>query len=311
MQETAEVLVSVAITAYNHERFIAAALESVLSQKTDFKFEIIVGDDGSDDRTTEIVSSFQQRFPQSIRVVRPPENEGLFKNVMHILNVCRGEYIALMDGDDRWTSDDKLQQQVGFLRNNEAYAGCFHDARIVLTDAEDRKTSSYSESYRSYSQFNHYRPDFFAWDLLERVVIPTSSLVFRKGNLEKELLNYEMISASLDWVAQLMMIKDSKFRYFNETWSVYNNNKGGMTKKVATSAFIDNNILVLRKLLNDDYYQNLRHHVHEALAVEMVNKFFLDDPSISKPDRIALVLRYFLHTQKQLFYRTANLLEQL
>ena len=302
---------SLVIAAYNHEKFIAEALESILLQKVDFDYDIIVGEDGSSDHTAEIIESYALKYPQKIKLLKADSNVGLFKNAMGMFRACTGEYMAFMDGDDRWTHPDKLQKQVDFLDANKDYAGCFHDARIVQYDTDEHTGLERYSAYHYYSQFNHYRPDLHPWDLIERTIMPTCSLVFRRCDLVQQLERYREVNASLDWIAQLMIIKNSKFRYFNETWSVYNNNRGGMTKKVTTESFVHNNIHALRKLLTDDYYRNLKHHIYRSLATEMVNLFFLTESKKSMNGRWKILLRYLLHQQQYMFYRVKNLLEQL
>lgn len=310
MSEKTNVKFSIVIAAFNHEKFIAQALESVLSQVVNFNYEIIVGEDLSGDDTIKIVESFQKAHPDKIKVLKTKVNNGLFKNAMRMFEACSGEYLGMMDGDDRWTDVNKLQKQVDFLDQNQEYAGCFHDAEIVQIDSGSKGLAQY-DTYRSYSQFNHYRSEFYPWDCIERTIIPTCSLVFRNCDLVKQLENYSGVNCSLDWVAQLMIIKYSKFKYFNETWSVYNNNKGGMTKKVPRRSFIENNIFVLKKLLTDDYYHNLKHHIYESLARETTNMFFLEEAEITKKMRLSMIFQYFLYQQKYIFYRVRSLVRKL
>jgi glycosyltransferase involved in cell wall biosynthesis len=125
---------SVMLKAYNHEPFIAQAIESVLAQQTSFPFEIVIGEDCSTDRTREIVMGFAARHPGRIRVLAHARNLGMTRNTMVLYGDCRGEYIAWLDGDDYWTSPDKLQRQVDFLDANPDHSVCFHDVLVVTPD---------------------------------------------------------------------------------------------------------------------------------------------------------------------------------
>src|SRR5438552_5521342 len=120
---------SVALLAYNHERYIAQALQSVLSQQLASAFEIVVGDDASTDGTREIISGFQRMHIDRLRTIFPDRNLGSHGNKMwrQVLEGCRGEYIALLDGDDYWTSPEKLQTQVAFLDTHPECVACFHN----------------------------------------------------------------------------------------------------------------------------------------------------------------------------------------
>lgn len=107
--------VSVLILAHNHEKYIAQAIESVLAQKTDFAYEIIVGEDCSTDRTREIVLNYRRKFPQIVRTFLPESNVGMHLNFREVFGRSRGGYLAFLDGDDYWTDSGKLQIQARAL----------------------------------------------------------------------------------------------------------------------------------------------------------------------------------------------------
>ena len=108
-------LVSVIVVTYRHEAFIAQAVESALSQKTDFPIEILISEDCSPDRTREIVTDLQRRHPETIRLFLSERNQNDNEVITRAWKVARGRYIACLDGDDYWTDPLKLQKQVEFL----------------------------------------------------------------------------------------------------------------------------------------------------------------------------------------------------
>lgn len=118
---------------YNHARYIAQAVESVLAQKTTFPYEIVIGDDCSTDGTREIVVELQRRFPEKIRLILHPQNLGLLgkKNLVATFAECRGDYLAYLEGDDYWDEPDKLERQADFLDTNPRFVGCFHDIQML------------------------------------------------------------------------------------------------------------------------------------------------------------------------------------
>lgn len=125
-------LVSVWMVTYNHEKFIAKALESVLMQKTSFGFEIVIGEDCSTDRTRSIIESYVSRFGEIIKPIYQTNNVGAFRNAYEFaLPLCNGKYIACLEGDDYWTDPLKLQKQVDFLEANPEFIFSFHDAMIL------------------------------------------------------------------------------------------------------------------------------------------------------------------------------------
>jgi glycosyltransferase involved in cell wall biosynthesis len=108
-------LVSVVMLTYNHEPYIAQAIEGVLSQETDFPIELIIGEDCSTDRTREIVLEFQRRHPEMIRVLFSEKNIGMHKNFRRTALAARSKYIAFCEGDDWWHRRDKLKLQIPFF----------------------------------------------------------------------------------------------------------------------------------------------------------------------------------------------------
>lgn len=118
---------SVLVLTHNHEAFLAQALDSVLMQETTFAYEIIVGEDGSTDQTRAIVEDYHRRYPDLIRPVYQAGNAGVGANLRASFRACRGQYLALLEGDDYWTSPRKLQQQVDWLDAHPDYTMCYHD----------------------------------------------------------------------------------------------------------------------------------------------------------------------------------------
>ncbi|MDD2284078.1 MAG: glycosyltransferase [Paludibacter sp.] len=114
-------VVSVYMITYNHEPYIAQAIEGVLIQETDFSIELVIGEDCSTDRTREIVLEYQKKHPDIIRVITSEKNVGAKKNGNRTRPLCRGKYIAFCEGDDYWHHPKKLQKQVDYL---EAHPEC-------------------------------------------------------------------------------------------------------------------------------------------------------------------------------------------
>jgi glycosyltransferase involved in cell wall biosynthesis len=125
------IMVSICCLTYNQERFVAQAIESFLMQETNFKVEIIVGNDCSTDGTASVVEAFIQKYPGRIRMVSTAKNMGPHYNMINVLKGCKGKYIALCEGDDYWTDPFKLQKQVDFLEKNTEYIICCHYTNVV------------------------------------------------------------------------------------------------------------------------------------------------------------------------------------
>jgi len=114
-------VVSVHMITYNHEPYIRQAIEGVMMQKTDFEFELVIGEDCSTDTTREICFEYQKRYPDKIRVLWWYENVSKVGGNFHrVLSRCRGEYLAFCEGDDYWMDSYKLADQIRLLKVNHA-----------------------------------------------------------------------------------------------------------------------------------------------------------------------------------------------
>ena len=131
MDKKNDVRVSVCMVTYNQKDYIADAIESVLMQKTDFKFRLLVGDDASTDGTTEIVRKYAEKYPDIIKPVFHEKNVGPGNNSIGLYKEVDTEYVALCDGDDYWIDPLKLQKQVDFLDKNKDYTGVFTQVKVV------------------------------------------------------------------------------------------------------------------------------------------------------------------------------------
>src|SRR5262249_16556755 len=123
-------LVDVAVVTYNHARFIRQALDSVLSQETSFDVRILVGDRCSTARTQAILSEYDRAHPGKVITIFHAKNEGILspnRIGLKVLAKCTSKYVAMLDGDDYWTDDQKLRLQVDVLEKRPDIAICFHN----------------------------------------------------------------------------------------------------------------------------------------------------------------------------------------
>src|ERR1044071_3542733 len=164
--------VSVVMITYNHEQFIAQAIESVLMQETSFDFELVIGEDCSTDRTREIVCDFQRRFPDKVRLLLHDKNQGASRNFVATYLACTGEYVALLEGDDYWISPGKLQKQVDFLDQHPEYAICFHNAVTFWQDSSREIRIEIPGGQKDTIGIT---------DILKGLYMPTGSVVLRRG----------------------------------------------------------------------------------------------------------------------------------
>lgn len=147
-KDDSNVMVSVICITYNHASFIETALNSILMQKTHFRYEILLRDDASTDGTSDIVRSYAEKYPNIVRAVIEPENT-YSKGVTPwgvLFPMSKGKYLAHCEGDDYWTDNTKLEQQVSFLENNSDYVICYHDY-FVIDDTSGELLASAPEKH--------------------------------------------------------------------------------------------------------------------------------------------------------------------
>ncbi len=262
--------ITVAILSRNHASTVERAILSVLSQKVTYSYQLLLFDDASTDHTQEILQKYHLQKPENIKLFLFDQNEGPVKRAKQIYENSKSKYLCWLDADDYWTYEYKLQTQIDFLEQHPEYVGCFHDAQIISSIKNTNETFQHQtlQKYKYYSQFNHYEPDFYPYHLLMRNIIPTASLVFRLKNFDAFFNHYILPPYSFSWAFHLYIIRNSKFYYFNECWSVYYNHAEGISKKIPAEHFTLNNIKILKWYKNDAFYKKYKNKLFYSIAQE-------------------------------------------
>ncbi len=236
---------SVCLTTYNHEQFIAQAIESVLMQQTTFDYEIIIGEDDSSDNTRAIVKDYKERFADRIRLFLNSRDTVIYINgkptglwnFINKLNNTRGKYIALLDGDDYWTSPQKLQKQVDILESDQSLGGCFHETQLVYEDGSLGKIYGRDVNDLMYQDdtITAYSP------------FHTSSFVFRKEALQIPDWFHETQSA--DMALFSIVSAFGPLKKIPEIMSIYRKHKGGISNRPdVIDKFTNNRIRLIERL---------------------------------------------------------------
>ena len=210
---------------YNQKDFIKDALDGFVMQNTNFPFVVIVHDDKSTDGTSDIILEYAKKYPDIIIPVIESENQWSKGGLKHIVNIMNshyriGKYIAFCEGDDYWTSPDKLQTQIDFLESHPDYSMCFHSAKkkyecnsIAWINCENIKDKDYD-----------------ATDLFINWTVPTASVVCRKEAMEfyANIMGAERIQ-NYDIFIILSCAMTGKIRGFSKQMSVYRIQGEGLT----------------------------------------------------------------------------------
>lgn len=219
-------VVSVCVQTYQHASYIKDCLDGILMQKTDFPFEILLGEDASTDGTREICMEYAQKYPEKIKLfLHHRENNikingnpsGRF-NMLYNLYSARGEHIAFCEGDDYWTDPLKLQKQVGFLENNNDYSFSFHPVKVK----NEIKESNYA--YPSPS-----KQTLLFKDILKKHYIATCSIVFKSCYFQPSYPKFFFNCIMGDIPLELILVSKGKVYFFKEYMAIYRKNAGGIT----------------------------------------------------------------------------------
>ena len=207
-----QLLVSIVMITYGHEKYIRQAIECILMQEGDFDLELIIANDCSPDNTDVIISELLKSHSKAdkIRYIKHKKNIGMMPNFIFALEQCNGNYIALCDGDDYWTDPYKLQKQVDFLEANPDYVLSFHKIKILkpngeLVDDFITKVPENYETQETLARLGNY--------------IHTPSVVFR--NVIKEFPPEFSLSPIGDYFLYMLLSEYGKLKYFDEEMAVY------------------------------------------------------------------------------------------
>lgn len=215
-----DVKVSVLLITYNHEKYIAQAIKSALNQITDFKYEILIGDDCSTDKTTEIVRTFSNANPEKIKLISSERNVGPLLNEKRLVDTSKGKYLAFLEGDDYWSDDKKLQKQYDFLESHPDYGLTHSDV-----DHYYENTGVVERSVNKTNGVSIPQGDIFLELLKPKALfIKTATSFFKKEIILKNFDYHKAIEQqwpTTDLALWLDIAYHSKIHYFNEVFATY------------------------------------------------------------------------------------------
>jgi glycosyltransferase involved in cell wall biosynthesis len=207
-------VLSVGMITYNHENYIREAIEGVLIQKTEFKIELVIGEDCSTDSTRVICEEYAKKYPHIIRLLAAKKNMGMIPNFIRTLKSCTGKYIALCEGDDYWTDPNKLQKQIGFMEKNPEYSFSFHAAGTLNMETRNIEVHKYNCE-------NGFRSFTLKDVILKGGGFMTTNTVIFKTEFIRNLPEWFINSPTGDFALSLILSSQGKVAYFNDVMSVY------------------------------------------------------------------------------------------
>lgn len=210
------ILIDVVMPAFNHEKYISQAIESVLAQECNFDFRIIIGEDCSTDNTRVICEKFQMKFPDKILLLKNNTNLGLIRNYVNIFNHCKYKYIAILESDDYWIDSTKLQTQIEILETNEKI-GLVHTRSATLYENGDLKIDY------NLKQSRYKFDELFKKIILDKYNIAPLTVCFRRDLLMYIDFNFciEKSLKTLDHFLWLEFSMQTEFFFIDKLMAHY------------------------------------------------------------------------------------------
>lgn len=256
--------ISACIVTYNQENLIAQCLDGVLIQNYPGEIEIVLSDDRSTDRTDAVIKNYlaTKKIPEniSIKYTHQKINKGYVGNLMWVLSNATGDYIALCDGDDYWTSADKLRKQCAFLESNREYSLCYTSYQCI-----DEKGNLIGVARSGLNKKNN------ADEVLQgRFLIPIRTAFSR--NFSKEFVSFfEKFPnpTSADRIYPYFYALKGKVKFFDEITAVYRVHEGGIWTRFS-----------VRKKIEESIKQQLifiEHATEDQQKKDLAKKIFFRD----------------------------------
>lgn len=247
-----EYKVAVVCTAYNHEPYIRQCIESIINQRTTFKYMLLIHDDASTDGTSTIIREYQKKYPDIVFPIIQQENQ--YSKGIRIINEIilphvKTPYIAICEGDDYWCDDSKLERQFSYMESHPDCGICVHEAKRInyIYDIQDLNTKEIYEKDYSVEEVIGFQSGHFA-----------TNSIFIRTELSRNIPNEFFCSHFGDWQMIIYGAQNKYLHYLPNVMSVYNQGvPGSYTTRTAQS--LKYNIETRNEILNllqtlDVYY---------------------------------------------------------
>jgi glycosyltransferase involved in cell wall biosynthesis len=234
--------VSVCMLTYNHEKYIEEAINGILFQKTNFKIELVVSNDNSTDNTASIIERIikSNNSDVEIKYLNHKKNLGMMENFVFTLKQCKGEYIALCEGDDYWTDPLKIHKQIEFMKSDKQLSFTFHRAQILQNGISELNYKN--KAYK------------------DRGTISTDSFLIKAGArfcTASAIFKNEILNPFPDWLLKchvgdfplmFLALENGKIGYLNDVMCVYRFQSNGSWSE--TNLKFKNRVLNIKKMIH-------------------------------------------------------------
>lgn len=285
-------VLSVCIRTYNQEAFVSEALDSVLAQRTDFVFDIIVGDDCSNDGTQSILQRYALNNANRIRLILGEENVGGPENLRRVIEASSAKYLAFLDGDDYYLDCYKLQKQVDFLENHPDFVSCFHNV-INRYDNGGKKAELFLplDFPSIHDCVDAISKDWF---------LPIHSVVLRREYVSFPVWYNTVMND--DFVVNLSVIMHGPYYYMQDVMAVYRHHKGNVSNNYSNQILIDTQLRTILEGFKNIYPSSYKDVFDERIRF-YENRISFNQRERREPWRKWMRLKTYKKLIKNLLFR--------
>lgn len=231
-----EIMLSIYVPTYNHEKYIAQALDSILMQKTKYTYEILVGEDASTDGTREILKEYERKYPGKFKMYYRKKNmhKQKIRNAMDLIRRCRGKYIIALEGDDFWIDENKIEEQIDFLESHQEYIAVAHNCVVV-----DQESIPNGEEYPECKENDYTIKHYISGILPGQLTTVMRRNYYRYNIMDTSILDRGLMPG--DRVLYLALILNGKVHCIQKKMSAYRHvvNSGFSYSATVTNEFKD------------------------------------------------------------------------
>lgn len=255
--------VSVVIPVYNHEKFLKKAIDSVLMQKINFNLEVLIAEDCSTDGSRAMLKAMENNLPNNYTILYRENNYGIEKNFDDLYARMQGRYYIVLEADDYWISENKLQKQYDFLENNPDYLAVAHNSIVV--DENDEPIS-----YR----YPECRNEEYTMKDFQNEILPgQTTTIMRRNYMKYKLFDYDLEKVNFpgDQIKAFLTIANGKVHCIQEQLSAYRLIIKKGSSFSAQYSYNPDNEMAYRKLL----YGYVKRHPELIEAYKCAEKLYV------------------------------------
>ena len=268
--------VSVCMITYNHANYIEKAIESILSQIGDFEIELVIANDNSPDNTDEIIRKYIQNnnTKHKIKYIHNTQNIGMMPNFEQTINACDGDFLAICEGDDYWTSSNKIEEQVKFLSANKEFSICFHGVAIDNKGVIEKDTITIKSNANT-----------SIYDLAKSNYIHTCSVLYNNTDKIKLPKNFSKVKVG-DYYLHMLFAKKGNIHYIDSVLAHY---------RVHDTSYWSSKQQVEREKIWIDFICSIKREFSSPIKKILNEQIYLMQKfRLNKWERILLKIKLFL-----------------